>query len=99
MLDPQIIFEDDFLVVIDKPAGVVVNRADTTAKTETVQDWAESRIEIGDLRMLARRYAKSLLVGVGLGIGWTKTRRGFWSLPRRRRRFLNSKNSLKAGKW
>ena len=50
MLDPQIIFEDDFLVVIDKPAGVVVNRAGTTAKTETVQDWAESRIEIGDLR-------------------------------------------------
>lgn len=38
-----IVFEDDFLLVINKPAGLVVNRADTTAKVETVQDWLDSR--------------------------------------------------------
>ena len=32
------IFEDDHLLVIDKPAGVVVNRS-ATSKFETLQDW------------------------------------------------------------
>lgn len=36
-----IIFEDETLLVIDKPAGIVVNRAESV-KTETVQDWVES---------------------------------------------------------
>lgn len=41
---PKIVFEDDHLLVIDKPAGMVVNRADTTQNMETVQDWAEPKI-------------------------------------------------------
>lgn len=51
---PKIIFEDNNLLVIDKPAGVVVNRAETTTKVETIQDWAEERIgefgEVGEFR-------------------------------------------------
>lgn len=39
----KIIFEDEFLLVIDKPAGVVVNRAETTGNTQTIQDWVDSR--------------------------------------------------------
>ncbi len=31
------------MLVIDKPTGMVVNRADTTGGVETVQDWVESR--------------------------------------------------------
>jgi 23S rRNA pseudouridine1911/1915/1917 synthase len=41
--NPQIIFEDDFLLVIDKPAGMVVNRAETTKNEETIQDWIERK--------------------------------------------------------
>ena len=37
--NPQIIFEDNSLLVINKPAGMVVNRAETTKNEETVQDW------------------------------------------------------------
>lgn len=44
-MEPQIIFEDEFLLVIDKPSGMVVNRADTTAKIETVQDWVEKYLD------------------------------------------------------
>ncbi len=36
-----VIYEDDSLLVIDKPAGVIVNKADTTQHVVTVQDWAE----------------------------------------------------------
>lgn len=34
------LYEDDALLVIDKPAGIVVNRADTV-QGQTVQDWIE----------------------------------------------------------
>ena len=37
----SIIHEDDDLIVIDKPAGMIVNKADTTQHIETVQDWVE----------------------------------------------------------
>jgi len=39
---PQIIFEDQVLLILDKPAGLVVNRA-ATVKTETLQDWLEKK--------------------------------------------------------
>jgi 23S rRNA pseudouridine1911/1915/1917 synthase len=37
-----IIFEDDDLLVINKPAGIVVNRSQTT-DSKTIQDWVEER--------------------------------------------------------
>ena len=40
---PKIIFEDDNILVIDKPSGLVVNRADTTGQIETLQDWIDSK--------------------------------------------------------
>ena len=40
-----IIFEDQWLLVIDKPAGIVVNRSDN-AQYKTIQDWAEDKLNI-----------------------------------------------------
>jgi 23S rRNA pseudouridine1911/1915/1917 synthase len=40
-MDIPILYEDDDLLVVNKPPGVVVNRAESV-KGETVQDWAES---------------------------------------------------------
>ena len=40
-----ILFEDDFIVAITKPPGVVVNRAESV-KGETVQEWAEKKYPI-----------------------------------------------------
>lgn len=39
-MDIPILFEDDALLVVNKPPGVVVNRAQSV-KGETVQDWME----------------------------------------------------------
>jgi hypothetical protein len=39
----SIIYEDDDIIVINKPAGIIVNRADTTKGEVTVQDWAEEK--------------------------------------------------------
>jgi len=42
MTEPKIIFEDEYILVIDKPHGVVVNRSETQ-KEETIQDWLSIR--------------------------------------------------------
>src|SRR3989344_9070501 len=45
MSEPTIIFEDDNLLVVDKPAGMVVNRADTVKDEMTLQDWIEKNFQ------------------------------------------------------
>ncbi len=45
-MTPKILFEDDFILVIDKPSGMIVNRANTTVGVATIQDWLESKFSI-----------------------------------------------------
>ncbi|HZE87809.1 MAG TPA: RluA family pseudouridine synthase [Methylomirabilota bacterium] len=40
-----ILYQDNDLCVIDKPAGITVNRAETTKNEVTVQDWMEKQIK------------------------------------------------------
>ncbi len=49
-LKPQIIFEDESLLVLNKPAGMVVNRSETTKGKETVQDWIKEKIAFRKLK-------------------------------------------------
>ncbi len=46
-MDIPIIFEDSEIVVIDKPSGVVCNRAETV-EVETLQDWWDGRYKISN---------------------------------------------------
>lgn len=41
-MNPRIIFEDDSFLIIDKAAGIVVNRSQS-AKEETIEDWAAGK--------------------------------------------------------
>lgn len=43
MIDIPVLFEDSYLLVINKPSGVVVNRAQSVHGV-TVQDWAEEKV-------------------------------------------------------
>ncbi len=45
-MEPKIIFEDESLLVLDKPAGMIVNRSDTTKGEKTVQDFVEEYFKI-----------------------------------------------------
>jgi 23S rRNA pseudouridine1911/1915/1917 synthase len=45
-LQPEIVFQGNSFLVLDKPAGLVVNRA-KTVKSPTVQDWIEKNLEFG----------------------------------------------------
>lgn len=42
----NILYEDNDLLVLDKPAGMVVNRSDTTKGETTVQDFVEKYLKI-----------------------------------------------------
>lgn len=44
-MDIPIVFEDDSIVVINKPPGLIVNRAESV-KVETLQDWAERHVSL-----------------------------------------------------
>jgi len=46
-MDTKIIFEDEDILLLNKPPGVVVNRANTTKKP-TVQDWLEKYLKLKD---------------------------------------------------
>lgn len=43
----EILYEDEGVMVVDKPSGMVVNRAESVKQT-TVQDWAVDRLRITD---------------------------------------------------
>jgi 23S rRNA pseudouridine1911/1915/1917 synthase len=45
MNDIKILYEDSDILVIDKPAGVIVNKADTTKGEFTVQDFLEEQFK------------------------------------------------------
>jgi len=45
----KIVFEDGDLLVVEKPAGVVVNKA-LTVREETVQDWAKDKFPISNFQ-------------------------------------------------
>jgi len=48
-MEPKIIFEDQDLLVLDKPSGMIVNRSDTTKEEVTLQDWVEKHLKITSL--------------------------------------------------
>lgn len=46
MINIPIIYENENLLVINKPAGLIVNKADTTKNVKTIQEWTEEKIGI-----------------------------------------------------
>ncbi|MDO8620764.1 MAG: RluA family pseudouridine synthase [Candidatus Levybacteria bacterium] len=45
-MEAKIIFEDEQILVLDKPAGMIVNRSDTTKGETTLQDFVEKHLNI-----------------------------------------------------
>jgi 23S rRNA pseudouridine1911/1915/1917 synthase len=45
-MDIKVIFEDEVLLVLDKPAGMIVNRSDTTKGETTLQDFVEKHLNL-----------------------------------------------------
>lgn len=50
MISPKVLYEDNYILVLDKPAGWVTNKSDTAINVPTVQEWVEERYEFGRLK-------------------------------------------------
>ena len=59
-MEPKIVFEDESILVLEKPAGMVVNRAETTAVGITVQDWVENYLKIQNPKSKTQNKSKIL---------------------------------------
>lgn len=46
MTSPHIIFEDDDILIIEKPAGVIVNNSDSAKDVLTIQDWVQEKYKL-----------------------------------------------------
>lgn len=51
MVEIKILFEDEDIVVLDKPSGITVNRSETTVNQITVQDWMEKKFKVKSLKV------------------------------------------------
>ena len=51
MIAPKIVFEGTSFLVLEKPPGWVVNRAETTRGIQTIQDWIEEKLKIKNLKL------------------------------------------------
>ena len=54
-MEPKIVFEDENLLVVDKPAGMIVNKADSAKNFITLQDWVLKNIKI-DTKSKSKEY-------------------------------------------
>lgn len=50
----RIIYEDDEVLVLDKPAGITVNKSQTTVNQVTVQDFLEKKLNIDSEKYLSK---------------------------------------------
>ena len=92
MLSPKIIFEDASFLVVDKPAGVVVSRADTTANVETIQDWVERKFEIQNSKF---KNADEFVNRAGIVHRLDKDTSGLLVIAKTPKAFENLKNQFK----
>lgn len=44
-LEPTVAFEDENILVVNKPAGLIVNKADTSIGQPTLQEWVEKKLQ------------------------------------------------------
>lgn len=49
-MEPFILYEDKNFLVVEKPAGMIVNRADTAKHVVTLQDWVEKKKGVEHLK-------------------------------------------------
>ena len=72
-MEPKVIFEDREVLVLDKPAGMIVNKSDTTKGERTVQEWVEEYLRVPRVERVSR---------VPQGDSSTRDTRGTFVTPR-----------------
>lgn len=62
-MTPTVLFEDKNFLAINKPAGMIVNRADTSKGLITLQDWIEKELKIENTNLTLTEKEKYMVDG------------------------------------
>lgn len=92
----QTVFEDKDLIVIDKPSGLVVNKAESV-KGETVQEWMEKKLTTYNLQLATVRKSDFYRRG-GVVHRLDKDTSGVMVLAKNERAFINLQRQFKERK-
>ncbi len=93
-MEISVVFEDNALLVIDKPSGVVVNRAESV-KEKTIQDWAQERIKICRVRIKNKEEAKEFYNRAGIVHRLDKDTSGLLIIAKTPEAFSNLQSQFK----
>lgn len=50
-VEPRILFEDEWILVVDKPRGMIVNNAKTVGDGQTIQGWFSNKLKVESGKM------------------------------------------------
>ncbi len=92
---PKIIFQDEDIAIIDKPAGMIVNRADTVKNQLTVEEWAEGKIK--DQRLKIKDQSSDFYKRNGVVHRLDKETSGLLIIAKNEESFLNLQSQFKQG--
>ena len=93
-MNPKVLYEDDYFLVIDKPAGVVVNRAESV-KEETVQDWVKKLMNFTNPANLADGENEDFIARDGIVHRLDKETSGLLLIAKTPRVFANLQEQFK----
>ncbi|MFI5265502.1 MAG: RluA family pseudouridine synthase, partial [Candidatus Levyibacteriota bacterium] len=54
-MEPHILYQDNDLLLVEKPSGMIVNRADTSKGVVTLQDWVDEKFPVSNFRAREKR--------------------------------------------
>lgn len=93
MQNIKIIYEEDGFLVIEKPAGIVVNRAESVVG-ETLQDWMENKVKSQKLKVKSKE-EEEFINRSGVVHRLDKETSGLMVLAKNSTAFQNLKNQFK----
>ena len=91
----KVVFENGDLWVIEKPSGIVVNRA-KTVKEETIQDWAEEKLRVKSQKLKVEE--KDFVRRAGIVHRLDKETSGLLVIAKNEEAFTNLQAQFKARK-
>lgn len=97
-LKPDIVYQDEYIAVINKPAGVIVNRADTTLDHLTLQDWVDNNLNINNKKLKINDETKDFITRSGIVHRLDKETSGLLIIAKDYISFLDLQKQFKEGK-
>lgn len=97
-MEPKIVFEDGYIAILNKPAGLIVNRSDTTNENKTLQDWVDNNLKIQRSKLKVNEETKDFIERSGIVHRLDKETSGLIIVAKDYVSFLDLQKQFKEGR-